>query len=219
MTGKYYIYRHIRPDKNEVFYIGRGMEYKRSTPLRRAYATKRRNDFWNRIVNKNSGKFDVEIMFWAEERDIILEKEKEFIKLYGLRKNGGTLVNLTDGGDGSLGMKHSDETKSKLSEIRKSETWRYEMLRDKDFIANSVMKRAHLPGTMLGKHHSEETKSKMREKKLGALHPEAKKVLNSTTGEIYGCVDDAAKAIGRGKWALYKHLSGERKNMTTLRYI
>jgi hypothetical protein len=48
------------------------------------------------------------------------EKEIEFIKLYGRSDLGlGSLCNLTEGGEGVIGMRHSDETKKKLSEDNK----------------------------------------------------------------------------------------------------
>ncbi len=47
------------------------------------------------------------------------QKEIEFIKLYKRIKDGGTLVNLTDGGDGAVGMVVGDETRRKISAIHK----------------------------------------------------------------------------------------------------
>lgn len=98
----YYIYRHIRLDKNVPFYIGKGVttpnaksykwEYRRAF-----YGAKQRNKHWKRIVSKTD--YEVNIIFETQDIGIINDKEKEFIKLYG-RKGYGTLCNLTDGGDG-----------------------------------------------------------------------------------------------------------------------
>lgn len=105
-----YLYRHIRLDKNEPFYIGIGSDEN----YNRAYRKSKRSKYWNNVINKTE--YFVEIILddltWSEAKD----KEIEFITLYG-RKNIGTgcLVNLTDGGDGVLGMKQSDETKKKIS--------------------------------------------------------------------------------------------------------
>lgn len=87
------VYRHIRLDLNKPFYIGIGKKEFR------AYVTKGRSVFWNNIVNKTP--YEVEILIdnltWEQAK----EKEKEFIQLYGRIDLGlGTLVNLTDGGDG-----------------------------------------------------------------------------------------------------------------------
>ena len=43
----------------------------------------------------------------------------DLIKQYGRKAFGeGTLVNLTEGGDGQLGLKASEETKQKMREAR-----------------------------------------------------------------------------------------------------
>ena len=41
-----FVYRHIRLDKNEPFYIGIGKK------IYRAYSMKGRNKYWLRIINK-----------------------------------------------------------------------------------------------------------------------------------------------------------------------
>lgn len=111
-----YLYRHIRFDKNEPFYIGisRG-----SRPNNhRAKSNNGRNVIWKRIADKTD--WDVEIMLddltWEEAK----LKEIEFVKLYGrLNNNTGILANMTDGGEGGLGVVASDETRAKRSEISK----------------------------------------------------------------------------------------------------
>jgi hypothetical protein len=110
-----YVYRHIRLDKNEPFYIGIGSdeEYKR------ANTNTRRNKHW---VNISKFGYEVDILFDGLTWDEACVKEKEFISLYGRKdKNKGSLCNLTDGGDGCLGriVTFSEESKRKMSEARK----------------------------------------------------------------------------------------------------
>ncbi len=103
----YYVYRHIRPDKNIPFYIGIGKG-------RRCWYRSGRNEIWNRIVSKNNGAFEYEILSSELTIQQAYEKEKEFISLYGrLNLGSGSLANMTSGGDGCSGM--SDETKGKIS--------------------------------------------------------------------------------------------------------
>lgn len=96
-----YLYRHIRLDKNEPFYIGVGGldefdEYKR------AQKSLQRNTIWTRISKKT--KYEVEIVLDNIGKSEALEKEKEFINLYGrIDKKTGILANLTDGGEGTTG--------------------------------------------------------------------------------------------------------------------
>ena len=105
-----YLYRHIRLDKNIPFYIGIGVD----SNYYRANSKKSRNDHWNKIVNKTE--YEVEILFEHDDYNFIKEKEKEFISLYGRKDtSNGMLVNKTDGGDGCLGLIHSDEAKLKMS--------------------------------------------------------------------------------------------------------
>ena len=92
----YYIYRHIRLDKNVPFYIGIGT-YNLKAKYNRSKSNKKRNIYWWNIVNKTS--YKIEIVFKCNNRDLICQKEKEFISLYGRKEFGGTLTNLTDGGD------------------------------------------------------------------------------------------------------------------------
>lgn len=99
MENMYFVYRHIRLDKNEPFYIGIGTSQGNciSSHYQRAYATRNRSNWWKSIVNKTN--YEVEIIFESDNYDIIKEKEKEFILLYK-----DTLCNLTEGGDSAPGF-------------------------------------------------------------------------------------------------------------------
>lgn len=118
----YYIYRHIRLDKNEVFYIGKGTTHKRRIDrqnyYQRAYAKDRNNSIWKRIINKTG--YKVEIIYETECEAEAFNKEIEFIKLYGrININTGTLANLTNGGEGETGRIVSEEVKEKYRKINK----------------------------------------------------------------------------------------------------
>ena len=102
-----YIYRHIRKDTSEVFYIGI------ATQKNRASSKHGRSKFWKRVVDKTD--FEVEIILDDLTWEEVCEKEKEFIKLYGRKDLGlGTLVNMTDGGDGTINKIFTEEYRSKL---------------------------------------------------------------------------------------------------------
>jgi hypothetical protein len=105
-----YVYRHIRLDKNEPFYIGIGSDerYNRS---RERY---NRNSLWKIIAKKSE--IEIEILLDDLTYKEAQEKEKEFISLYGRKNNNtGILTNLTDGGEGTIGTVISEETRKKLS--------------------------------------------------------------------------------------------------------
>ena len=118
-----YLYRHIRLDKNQPFYIGIG---KSESNYNRAHSRSNRNTYWNNIVNQTEYKVEILLddLTWEE----VCEKEKEFIKLYNKNTQGGTLCNIADGGEGGclgeevnlkrkkslMGHYVSDETKDKI---------------------------------------------------------------------------------------------------------
>ena len=107
-----YVYRHIRLDKNEPFYIGIGSDMTNKRANERA----RRSELWKKIVAKSD--YEIEILFDDITYDEAKLKEIEFIKLYGrIDLNNGTLANLTDGGDGMINP--SQEFRLKMSRIHK----------------------------------------------------------------------------------------------------
>lgn len=106
-----YVYRHVRLDTNETFYIGIGSDIF----IKRAYSRKSRNKYWMNITNKTKYKVEIisESLSWKNAC-----KEVELIKFYGRRSlKQGTLVNLTDEGEGSINRpyKTSWQWKNKFS--------------------------------------------------------------------------------------------------------
>jgi len=115
--NNWYVYRHLRLDKNEPFYIGIGCK----KDFQRAYETsdEKRNPIWMKIFKKTQ--IQVEILFEDLTKEQASFKEQEFIKMYGrIDLNTGTLCNMTDGGDGICCIR-SEETKKKLREQKMGE--------------------------------------------------------------------------------------------------
>src|SRR5690606_17227737 len=93
-----YVYRHIKKGTTEVFYIGIGTTKKYA----RAYEKNGRNKWWKGIVNKYG--FEVEIIYKNITWEEACELESLLISAYGRKDlKQGNLVNLTDGGEGSVG--------------------------------------------------------------------------------------------------------------------
>lgn len=98
----YYTYLHIRPDTQEVFYVGIGSDY----PGRysRAYAFSKRNQLWKRIWHKNNKQIIVQIVNVFESSKECLAEEVSLIEYYGRKcKNQGTLANVARGGEHKAG--------------------------------------------------------------------------------------------------------------------
>jgi len=98
------VYRHIRLDKNQPFYIGIGKIKGREKDKNN------RNKWWRNIVAKT--KWTAEILFEDLSYEEAAVKEREFIKMYGRKLYGeGTLCNITSGGEGTQGIIRSDAYK------------------------------------------------------------------------------------------------------------
>ena len=110
---KYYVYRWIRLDKNEPFYIGIGTKTKNDIEygtFTRAAADKKNNTIWKGIKDKTSTL--IQIVLESDDYEFIKSKEKEFINLYGRIDLGtGCLANMTDGGEGTLGVIVSENSR------------------------------------------------------------------------------------------------------------
>lgn len=183
-----YLYRHIRLDKNEVFYVGIGSD--NEYEYKRAYNRKDRNRYWKHIIKVTD--YEVEIVIDDLTWEQACEKEKEFIKLYGRKDlKTGTLVNLTDGGDGMFNP--AEEIREKIREGNK--------------------KNAGKNHPNYGKHRSEETKRKIGDKsklRCGDKHYNYGKHLSEETKKKIA--DANRKRAGENHPLRGKPLSEEHKN-------
>ena len=105
------IYFHINPLKNHIFYVGIGDE-------NRPYDKRNRNRHWHFVVNKYGYIIDVveKNLTWEEA----CKKERFYINKIGRKDlKKGNLVNVTDGGEGNLGLIHTSTAKEKMSIARK----------------------------------------------------------------------------------------------------
>lgn len=131
------VYKHIRNDTNDVFYIGIGGSE------RRAYSKRSRNQYWKNIVKSHG--YTVKIVAIGLTYNEACSLERSLIKTHGRKDLGqGLLANMTDGGDGLINS--SKETKAKISKsltgkkqskatrLKRSktlkETWKNEELRE-----------------------------------------------------------------------------------------
>jgi hypothetical protein len=101
------VYKHMKPS-GEVFYIGIGQTKER------AYSKVGRNLHWINTVEKYG--YEVEILKSDLSWEDACELEQILIEYYGRKDlQKGSLVNLTAGGEGVQGYKHTEKTRHILS--------------------------------------------------------------------------------------------------------
>ena len=93
------------PDTNDIYYVGIG------NTIKRAYNKRDRNIHWKRKYNKYGLKVDV------ISESISLEAAREMEKFLIASIGVDNLCNITLGGEGAFGLKHTEETKLKLKEM------------------------------------------------------------------------------------------------------
>jgi len=104
--------------------------------------------------------FDLSIIDNAEDAKSLYEKEQHWIRFYGCKEPNG--YNMTDGGEGTIGMKYSEESKRKISESAKgNKKWLGKIHTEESKRKMSIARKGKQP--RLGCKHTEETKKKLSE--------------------------------------------------------
>lgn len=110
MKNKYYIYIHFKKGTDIPFYIGKGIGYRLGNKYKSG-----RNPYQHNIVNKYG--FEA----FKIEEDLTEQQtfESEIYWIEQFKAWGFNLCNMTNGGDGAIGHKTSEETKKKISNALK----------------------------------------------------------------------------------------------------
>jgi hypothetical protein len=189
-----YLYKHIRLDKNEVFYIGIGSD----DNFKRAYSKTGRNKHWKNITKLTDYSIEIiseEWLTWEEA----CEKEKFWITFYGRVDLGkGTLVNMTDGGEGQFNP--ALDTREKMSLSRKKRITK-KSTREKISFALSGKKRPNMNNEkLIERNKSNEIRIKSKLRMSGNNNPNfgkstwnSKKIEDIQTGIIFDSKRKAAQ--------------------------
>jgi len=175
MAKEFYVYAHFKPDFTP-FYIGKGHG------VRSHAFYVGRNKFHKHIVNKyGKENIIVEVMPCKSENEAFL---REQLAISALKKSGIQLANLTMGGEGPSGFKHSKESRLKMSLASKGRPSHNKGVpMSKEQIAKivkantgkkrSLESRKRMSEWQIGKIVSEETRKKMSIANIGkTLSPE-----------------------------------------------
>jgi len=198
MKNKYYVYLHIKETTGEPFYVGKGKGYRAT---RKQYRTKH----WHSIVNK----YGYDVIFLEEDltEEDAFKQEIYWINRIGRKDLGnGTLVNYSDGGEGTSGHIMSDEQKAltskrfkgRISPMKGKDPW------NKGKVGVQVM--------------SQETKDKIGQKVKERESLRGTLLLNIDTGVYYNSIIDAAKSVNINRKTLSDYLLGKYPNKTPFIY-
>ena len=144
------IYKVTCIETNKI-YIGKtiqSLHRRKSTHLSDAKSKKYNSALHAAIRKYGEGAFIWEVLDRVMFSDLLFDLERYYIAKYNCRVPNG--YNITDGGEGSTGYRHSEETRIKIRNNRPN------------FNGEN--------NPMFGRHHSESAKYKMAKKKIGGKH-------------------------------------------------
>lgn len=76
-------------------------------------------------------------------------------------------------------------------------------------VSDEMKKR--ISDTLMGHGHSEETRLRISNTLMGHTYSKTKKILDTSTGEIYGGINIAAKVLNMHRTTLRRHINGKNK--------
>lgn len=188
--------------------------------------------FYNAISKYGWDNFTHDILFEGLTEKEAKAKEIELIELYNSSKTEYG-YNASKGGESANGMKHSEETKRRISNSLKG---RESPAKGKHWSEESKKKISGENSSWFGRKHTEETKEKMRNayqyritdetrkrmsknrkgKLSGKDNPHSKKVICINTGKIYDTIKSASEDTGANQSKISDVCRGARKHTSGL---
>jgi group I intron endonuclease len=155
-----FIYAFKLKNKEEYRYIGKTINIKNRYVAHKNSAERGENLPIYRWI-RSKGIDNIEMVILEESDDNTLQ-DLEKLWIAKIKKRGDRLLNLTEGGEGSLGYMHSEEQKKKWSEQRRGS------ITGEKNPNYGKFGPAH---PAYGRKFSEETKQKLSEQKMGENNP------------------------------------------------
>lgn len=160
---EFVVYKITNINSNKI-YIGVTSDYKRRMNDHFIYCRQEGSYLHSAVLKHGKNNFQSEIIYSYDSWERACQKEIECIKLFKTKVPGG--YNLTDGGEGALGVFVSEKTRGKLSENWKGRKHTKESKRKV-----SEAKKGHIV--------SKETRIKIGNANRGKVHSEESKELMS----------------------------------------
>lgn len=195
------VYTHAKPD-GSIFYVGKGS-------LRRAKHIQRKNNPHHSHVVAKYGRENIQIdWIICESEEDALAKEMEAIQY--LRSVGHNLVNITLGGDGVTGLRHSLTTKARISAGTKGQ-------KKPESMKRKLSARVSGKGNpMYGRAKTVIEKARQSEKVGGLKNGRADHTVyvfrHENGTEFVGTQFEFRKAMGIPQSCLAHHMSGRYKS-------
>lgn len=114
MDERFYVYVLYKPWSGEPCYVGKGQGDRIEEHFRLARRKRHYNRHLQNIILKAGGDLPREVYADGLSNEEAFELERSLIARFGRKDRGGSLVNLTDGGDGHTGM--SAEVRATISD-------------------------------------------------------------------------------------------------------
>ena len=190
--NNFYVYRHLRKDTGNPFYVGKGNG-------KRPFSRSGRNRYWHRIV-KLAG-YEAEIMIGGLTEEEAYKKEMELIHLY--KKHGYSEANLSKGGRGSSSGVAGFWKGKKIPKA----------VRDKISL-KLLGNKAWNTGKALSKQH----KMSLSLSHKGLPSPRRKRIIGGD-GVVYNSITEAAIKNKIKRTTLNAMLSGQTRNFSGFKYL
>lgn len=165
-SNNYYVYAYLRASDNTPYYIGKGKNKR----------------FLQRHDGVSVPKDKSKIVFLETNLTDVgsLALERRYIRWYGRKDNNtGILRNLTDGGDGGCGYRHTKEHKKYISKILKGRKHSFESIQKiKEKRKKQVFSKEHMDAFKYSRKNkplTEEHKQKISVGHIGILHTDKTK--------------------------------------------
>lgn len=168
VDNQFFVYELIGEGETLPFYVGKSGNIKRPQDhIREAlneskkFKNKHKQNKIKKFIKENK-KIIINIVFSSPIEEEANMEEIRLISLYGRKDiNTGFLTNMTIGGDGVVGHKHTEEAKAKITKAL--------LERDPEIYVQIVKKNKGKMVGMKGKTHTEEAKKKISDANTGRV--------------------------------------------------